>query len=145
MLAEKISFCGLICPMTVRPIMPAPVGRAREHIRQLNELTVVLKLIFNSREMKKFISYLLGSCLVLGTLLFASCRKYLDKLPESEISSDQAFKNFTNFQGFTEQLYEGIPDFTNAYWTNNWNWGDDIVTSSDMDYQIVNMFDNGNF
>lgn len=95
--------------------------------------------------MKKFISYLLGACLLLGVLLFASCRKYLDKLPESEISSDQAFKNFTNFQGFTEQLYEGIPDFTNAYWTNNWNWGDDIVTSSDMDYQIVNMFDNGNF
>src|SRR5699024_3938512 len=95
--------------------------------------------------MRKFISYLVGICFLFSFLFLAGCRKYLDKLPESGISGDQPFKNFTNFQGFTERLYEGIPDFTNAYWINNWNWGDDIVTSSDMDYQIVNMFDNGNF
>ncbi len=75
----------------------------------------------------------------------SSCQKYLDKTIHSEISDNQAFKDFVNFQGFVEELYGGIPDFTNAYWTNNWNWGDDIVTSGDMNYQIVNMFDKGNF
>ena len=58
------------------------------------------------------------------------------KSPESDISEEEAFKNFINFQGFVEELYGTIPDFTNAYWTNSWNWGDDEVTP-DMNYHIV--------
>ena len=44
----------------------------------------------------------LAALLLLGT---ASCSDYLDKAPESEVSDKDAFKNFTNFQGFTEELY----------------------------------------
>ncbi len=94
--------------------------------------------------MKKYTNVYLGLSILFSALLLVSCNGYLNKTQQSTISADQAFKNFTNFQGFVEQLYAGIPDFTNAYWTNNWNWGDDIVTSNDMNYQIVNYFDNGN-
>ncbi|WP_031425958.1 RagB/SusD family nutrient uptake outer membrane protein [Flavimarina sp. Hel_I_48] len=77
--------------------------------------------------------------------LFPSCEDYLDREPESIISSEEAFKNFTNFQGFTEELYHCIPDFSNAYWTNSWNWGEDEITSADMNFHVVHAFDDGNF
>ncbi len=95
--------------------------------------------------MKKYTNGFLGIGIILSGLLLVSCNNFLNKTPQSTISSDQAFKNFTNFQGFVEQIYAGIPDWTNHYWTNSWNWGDDEVTSNDMNYQVVNYFDNGNF
>lgn len=41
---------------------------------------------------------------------FASCTDYLDKSPDSTVSADQAFKNFTNFQGYVEEVYNCIPN-----------------------------------
>jgi hypothetical protein len=92
---------------------------------------------------KKFTLY--GLALLLCAVVFAACEDFLVKAPETNISEEEAFVNFTNFQGYTEELYNIIPDFSNSYWTSNWNFGDDIVTSNDMDYHIVNMFDDGNF
>lgn len=95
--------------------------------------------------MKKYLKVIVKFCLLIGIVLGVSCEDYLDKTDESIISPDEAFKNFTNFQGFTEELYHCIPDFTNAYWTNSWNWGDDEITSTDINYHFVNKVDNGNF
>ncbi len=92
---------------------------------------------------KKYIFW--GFCILFSVVTLASCETYLDKTPESKISPDQAFKNWANFQGFVEELYGCIPTFTNAYWTNSWNWGDDEVSSADMTYHIVTSFDNGDF
>ncbi|WP_340105924.1 RagB/SusD family nutrient uptake outer membrane protein [Rhodohalobacter sp. 8-1] len=86
-----------------------------------------------------------GFCILLSAVLLVSCEEFLSKSPETNISEEEAFKNFTNFQGYTEELYNTIPDFSNSYWTSNWNFGDDIITSNDMDYHIVDMFDEGNF
>ncbi|REL24724.1 RagB/SusD family nutrient uptake outer membrane protein [Rhodohalobacter sp. SW132] len=88
---------------------------------------------------------ILGFGIFLSAVVLVSCEDFLMKAPESNVSEDAAFENFTNFQGFTEELYNIIPDFSNSYWTSNWNFGDDIVTSNDMDYHIVDMFDDGNF
>ena len=85
-----------------------------------------------------------GFGVLLTALVLTSCESFLMKSPESDISEEEAFKNFINFQGFVEELYGTIPDFTNAYWTNSWNWGDDEVTP-DMNYHIVDYFDDGNF
>jgi starch-binding outer membrane protein, SusD/RagB family len=54
-----------------------------------------------------------------------SCKKYLDKSPLTDINSTQAFKNFQNFQGFTEELYSSLPLLTAVGSHNNWNFGDD--------------------
>jgi hypothetical protein len=51
------------------------------------------------------------------TFGITSCKDFLDRDPQSLVSDKDAFKNFVNFQGFTEELYHCIPDFTNAYWT----------------------------
>ncbi len=83
--------------------------------------------------------------MIVAVLSLCSCEDYLDKEPASIISEEEAFKNFTNFQGFTEELYHCIPDFSNAYWTNSWNWGDDEITSADMNFHVIHKFDNGNF
>lgn len=74
-----------------------------------------------------------------------SCKKYLDRDPEAIVSEKTAFKDFRSFQGFTEELYNCIPDFTNRYWTNSWNWGDDEIQSTVENFHIVNKIDNGDF
>ena len=62
------------------------------------------------------VAFVLGLSLTMTT----SCTDYLDKAPESDISAADAFKNFKNFQGFTEELYLCMPDFTRGYWTTSW-------------------------
>ncbi|NGM65028.1 RagB/SusD family nutrient uptake outer membrane protein [Sphingobacterium sp. SGR-19] len=95
--------------------------------------------------MKKITTYsILFTAFCLGGLL-TSCEKYLDKEEQSIISEEEAFKNFTNFQGYTEELYHCIVNFTNNYWTNSWNWGEDELTSTAGNYHFVHNVDNGNF
>lgn len=42
----------------------------------------------------------------LGTV---SCSDYLDKAPEADIAPTEPYKNYTNFQGFIEEIYNCIP------------------------------------
>jgi starch-binding outer membrane protein, SusD/RagB family len=58
-------------------------------------------------------------------MVLSSCKKYLDKSPLTDIEETEAFKNFRNFQGFTEELYSSIPMLTGIGSHNNWNFGDD--------------------
>ena len=87
--------------------------------------------------MKKNIKLLLTACTVAAAIGLGSCTKFLDRAPESIISEDDAYKNFIAFQGFTEELYHCIPDFTNAYWTNSWNWGEDEIQSTSRDFHFI--------
>lgn len=78
-----------------------------------------------------------------GTL--TGCTDYLDKAPESEISADEAFKNFKNFQGFVEELYFCVPNFTTCYWNNSFNWGEDEIIGVNETYMMGAKVDNGDF
>jgi hypothetical protein len=80
-----------------------------------------------------------------ATLSLGSCSDYLDKSEESDISAVDPYKNFTNFQGFVEELYDNIPNFAKGYWSNSFNWGDDEVISADVNYHMVYKVDNGDF
>lgn len=76
----------------------------------------------------------------------ASCTKYLDKAPDSVISPDDAFKNFTNFQGFVERMYHLTPDIAKHYWVSSFNWGEDEVpTIGNGDYLMGFSIDRGNY
>lgn len=94
---------------------------------------------------KHYIKTLLLAFGIIVAAGLVSCKKYLDRADESIVSGDDAFKNFTNFQGFTEELYNCIPDFSNAYWTNSWNWGEDEIQSTARDFHFVVKIDNGDF
>ena len=97
--------------------------------------------------MKNYFKTIVKYCLIFGLCAFSvvSCEEYLERSPDTLISEEEAFENFTKFQGFTEELYQCIPDFTNAYWTNSWNWGEDELQSTARDFHFVVKIDNGNF
>ena len=60
--------------------------------------------------MNKYINKIfLTSVITLAGMLGAtSCTDYLDKSPYSDIEENDPYKNFKNFQGFTEELYNCI-------------------------------------
>ncbi len=95
--------------------------------------------------MKKYFNIILVCGMISGSSVMISCEKYLDKEENSIVSADEAFKNFTNFQGYTEELYHCVVNFSNNYWTNSWNWGEDEITSTAGDYHFIHKIDNGNF
>jgi starch-binding outer membrane protein, SusD/RagB family len=80
-------------------------------------------------------------------LLLGSCKKYLDKSPLADIKPTDPYKNFRNFQGFTEELYGCIPIFSSAMNAghNNWNWGEDEYWEPTETRLWANAIDQGNY
>lgn len=77
---------------------------------------------------------------------FASCTDYLDKTPDSNVSSDQAFKNFTNFQGYVEEMYNCIPSKESNMWCTTFNWGEDEIMNTGLgDSHVTAHFDLGDY
>jgi starch-binding outer membrane protein, SusD/RagB family len=95
--------------------------------------------------MKKYLKIVLATLVITVAFGLVSCKKFLDREPQSIVSEKDAYKNFINFQGFTEELYHCIPDFSNGYWTNSWNWGDDEIQSTARDFHFCVKIDNGDF
>ena len=82
-----------------------------------------------------------------GLLLFAftSCEDYLDREPNTTMSSKEAFKSFDNYQGFVEEVINKIPDKMKCSWCPSWNWGDDEVFNPQGDDRMTHQIDIGNF
>lgn len=99
--------------------------------------------IFN--KVKECAAAVLPLCLMALAPAFTSCTDYLDKAPESEISDTEAYKDFRNFQGFTEELYFCMPMFDKGYWTNSFNWGEDEIMNVGIDYHMCYKIDQGDF
>lgn len=74
-----------------------------------------------------------------------SCTDYLERTPDAVISEEVAFRNFRNFQGYTEELYSCVPNFTLTNWTSSWNWGEDEIVSIANNDAPVNGLDRGDF
>jgi hypothetical protein len=83
--------------------------------------------------------------LVALCIAFASCEDYLDKMPGSDIEPEDAYKNFKNFQGFTEELYNCIPVVTSHDSHSSWNYGEDEQWQRNETRMIAYQVDNGNF
>jgi hypothetical protein len=89
--------------------------------------------------------YLLLVIMVLGTGSLDSCKKYLDRNPLADIQPNDPYKNFRNFQGFNEELYNCLPLLSTNQNHNCWNLGEDefweVGETRLMAYQI----DQGNY
>lgn len=93
-----------------------------------------------------YIKAIFRSCFLAAILLMAvSCEDYLEKTPDALVSEEMAFQNFRNFQGFTEELYMCVPNFTTNYWTTSFNWGDDEIQSTANTFHFGVKVDNGDF
>lgn len=85
---------------------------------------------------------LLSACVGVTT----SCTDYLERDSESVLSKEDAFKNFTNFQGYIEVMYNVIPDVAKSFWVSSFNWGDDeVITTGNGEYLMGFQFDGGNY
>ena len=77
--------------------------------------------------MNKYINkiFLVSIITLTGILGFSSCTDYLDKSPNSDINETDPYKNFKNFQGFIEELYNCIPVVSNNEYHTCFNYGED--------------------
>ena len=86
------------------------------------------------------------NCVILLTfmgLTFSSCEAYLDKAPESDITEDDVFHDFTSFEGFIEQCYNCIADTDKTNSPNNYSFGDEVLRcSADFPFDTGNWWGN---
>lgn len=94
--------------------------------------------------MKKYINKIFQVSVVLIAIGLTACTEYLDRKPEAEVSSTDAFINFDNFQGFTEELYCCVPDFTSRTWATDWNMADEVL-HKDGGIWLNDLFDKGDY
>lgn len=94
---------------------------------------------------KNYFKYLMAGGIFLSSMSFVSCESYLDRDEESIINEEDAYKNFTNFQGFTEELYYCIPLFHGNYWQSDFNWGEDEIIVAGSTWFMGYKVDNGDF
>ncbi|MDD3210209.1 RagB/SusD family nutrient uptake outer membrane protein [Bacteroides graminisolvens] len=95
--------------------------------------------------MKNKIIYIL-TVFFLSGFTFTSCTDYLDRDSDSVLSEEDAFKNFNNFQGFVEVMYNVIPDIAKHNWVSSFNWGDDeVITTGNGEYLMGYAIDGGNY
>lgn len=96
--------------------------------------------------MNKYINKVLVSgAFALVLLGIASCTDYLNKSPLSDINSNDSFKNFTNFQGFTEELYNCIPIMSAHDYHNSWNYGEEELWETTASYAFGTRIDQGDY
>ena len=97
--------------------------------------------------MKKFRNIYIIGVAVLSLMFGAtSCTDYLDKSPDSDVSPETAFKNFTNFQGFVEEIYNCIPNKESNMWCCTFNWGEDEIMNTGLgDSHVTAHFDLGDY
>ncbi|MDE6268822.1 MAG: RagB/SusD family nutrient uptake outer membrane protein [Muribaculaceae bacterium] len=82
---------------------------------------------------------------LLASMTMTSCEDYLDKEPDSDVSPETPFKDFTNLQGYIEEIYNCIPNKAQCYWTSIWNLGDDEIQNPQADGIMLHQVDLGNY
>lgn len=96
--------------------------------------------------MKNFLTkILLPVIIVLGSGALSSCKKYLERSPLADIVETDPYKNFRNFQGFTEELYNCLPLLSVNQSHNSFNLGEDEFWELGETRLISYHIDQGNY
>jgi hypothetical protein len=90
------------------------------------------------------ISNLIRACVVIMVLITVSCEDYLDKAPEATITDEEVFGTFKSFQGFVEEMYHCIVDYTRSTYVDDWNIADEILATT-VDWRMNVHFDDGDY
>lgn len=65
--------------------------------------------------------------LLVPVLLLSGCQKYLEKTPDSNITDEQVFGSYRNFQGYLDVLYgDGLIVYHVQAYTSSFDFGDDV-------------------
>ena len=65
---------------------------------------------------------------IFAVLIFGSCEEYLEKTPKADISENDVFTKWENFQGYVETMYDDVVEpvhLTTSF--GEFNNGDDII------------------
>ncbi|WP_319592416.1 RagB/SusD family nutrient uptake outer membrane protein [uncultured Draconibacterium sp.] len=75
-------------------------------------------------------------------ILLSSCEDYLDQAPEAVIDEKDIFSNVLTYQGYVEDIYQGVVDVTIGGQVDiNFNFGDDVICSKNT--SLDKAFDRG--
>ncbi len=66
---------------------------------------------------------------VLSVFLFASCDDFLDKTPEAQVTDEDVFGTYEDFQGFLDPNYGELMDYNQTYLAQTMFLGGEIVTT----------------
>ena len=80
-----------------------------------------------------------------STTAMTSCEDYLEKDPDSTVNAEDAFKDYTNFQGFIDEIYNCVPMKNAHYWTETWNLGEDEYLVPAGNWHMLHQVDLGDF
>ncbi len=96
--------------------------------------------------MKTIYNHLTSGCCALALAMgLTACTDYLDKTADSTLEEEEAYQNFTNFQGFVEEIYNCIPDKDNCNWNVAINFGDDELLDTQSSGYLTPQIDLGNY
>jgi starch-binding outer membrane protein, SusD/RagB family len=78
-----------------------------------------------------------------GGFLLGGCEKYLDQAPEASVKQEDAFKDFTSFQGFVEGCQNQVVDVVRTTDFSDYNLVDE--TRRAVTFVMGHNFDNGDY
>jgi len=74
-----------------------------------------------------------------------SCKDYLDKAPDSDISDQDVYGDFTSFQGFVEQMYKCIADPDKCGAWNNYSFADENLGPGQYAFDLGNYWNSSTY
>ena len=80
---------------------------------------------------------------IAGGFLLGGCKEYLDQAPEASVNQEDAFKNFTSFQGFVEGCQNQVVDVVRTVDFGDYNLVDE--TRRAVTFVMGNGFDSGDY
>lgn len=76
-------------------------------------------------------------------MILPACEDYLEQSPEAVIEENAIFSDVLTFQGFVEDIYQGVTDVSlGSQFVFNFNFGDDVICSHPR--SMDQAFDRGN-
>lgn len=95
--------------------------------------------------MKKDIKSLMQIGLIFLLSGMFACTDYLEQDTDSVLDDAAPFRTFYNFQSFTEELYSLVPSIIKHTWEPDFNWGEDILVSTEGVNKASSRIDRGDF
>ncbi|WP_343532850.1 RagB/SusD family nutrient uptake outer membrane protein [Pedobacter sp.] len=85
--------------------------------------------------------------IVMGVVTLSSCKKYLERTQLADIRETDPYKNFRNFQGFVEEMYNCIPLYSSNNFHNSFNLGEEEHWEAGNNYTrgLLYQVDQGNY
>lgn len=79
--------------------------------------------------------------IIFASLTLWSCEKYLDKTQKADVSENDVFSTFINFQGYVETMYDDIVDPIHLQSSfGEFNNGDDVISNRGSNWLNGNYF-----